>query len=228
MPSYKRRYSGSTSKYQPSRKRRNMRKGLAPQYRGFTPRQFSRGEWKFVDTQIPGVAMTNAARLDLLNGLQPGTSASQRIGMKVTCKSLEFKFFCRPNGASTAIQWNRVIIFIDRQANGVGPGASTDVVMFQDAVSPRNLANRKRFKIIYDKSFFIDPATTNNAGTISRMFKGYIKFRRPLVTEYNTGVAGTVADISTNALYLIQWGESAAGPQNSQFNGFFRVRYVDM
>lgn len=163
-----------------------------------------------------------------MNGLAPGNSASDRIGMKVTIKTIEFKYNIRSGVNQTASVWNRVLIVIDRQANGTAPLSVNEILMAQSHVAPRNLANRKRFKIIYDKTLTTDPQITNQGGVLQRFQKGYIKFRRPLVTEYNTGIAGNVADISTNSMYLIYFGEQAAGAQNSTLTGFWRIRYTDM
>ena len=58
--------------------------------------------------------------------------------------------------------------------------------------------------------------------------KAYIKFRRPIVTEYNAGVAGTIADIATNSLYLITIGQQNAGLTAGITLGTCRIRYTDM
>ena len=50
-----------------------------------------RGELKYVDLGPVGLAFTEAGSLALLNGLAPGTGASQRIGKKVVIKSLQYR-----------------------------------------------------------------------------------------------------------------------------------------
>jgi len=189
---------------------------------GFNPRAFARGEWKYTDVACSGAVNTGAA-LYLLNGLQPGTGASQRIGMKITMRSIEFRNETISTLATGLDQTHRYIIFIDRQANGVAP-AIGDLLTPATYLGFRNLANRKRFKIISDKHVVIDKATGSGG---HRHWHQYIKLRRGIITDYNAGVAGNIADIATNALFLIVIGSNAAGATAGSNTGFIRTRYID-
>lgn len=60
------------------------------------------------------------------------------------------------------------------------------------------------------------------------MFKLYKKFRRPITEEFNTGVAGTVADISTCSMYFITFGTEAPGNTDVNCTGYVRIRYTDV
>lgn len=228
MYTRKRKYSTGSSRTRPPLKRQRTgyprSLGLVPTYRGFQPRAFTRGEWKFLDTTINN-NMDSTGVMLLLNGLAPGSSASQRIGQKVSIRSIELKLIALVIPGTGVDQEQRWMLLLDRQANGAAPGALTDFLAAGNTKGLRNLANRRRFKIVLDKRYVL-----NNAGEpgAQRVFNVYMKFRRPLVVEYNAGVAGTIADIVTNSLYLVLIGQAAPGTTAGLLQGYARLRYTDM
>lgn len=234
MYAKKRRYaamSGAPGARKPTRKKPARVQGLVPFYRGWQPRQFARGEWKYVDTSL-SLQCNTTASLTLLNGLAPGTAANQRVGMKVTVRSLQINARLRTQPTTGVDQFARVTLILDRQPNGAAPGAITDILAADSVNGLRNLANRKRFKIMWDRTIPLG-GILNGAGTGSqtpnlRTIKLYMKFRRPIVTEFNTGVAGTIADISTNSIYLLTTGTEAAGATDNDLLGYVRCRFTDM
>ena len=167
----------------PNYRKRAHRYGLVPQYQGFQPRSFSRGEWKYLDTVFPA-GITSSGNFVLLNGLVPGTGASQRIGMKIAIRSVEFRFEANNVAAASLSQPVRCMLLQDRQPNGVAPAALTDFITPGDYLGLRNLAQRKRFRILLDRSKEL--STYNQSGDAWLVHK-YMKFRKPLVVEYNAG-----------------------------------------
>jgi len=189
------------------------------------------GEWKYKDTIWGASVVDWDATGSLLNGLGPGTGASERIGMKASFRSIEFRVdsYAGTTGVDCSI---RCLIFIDRQSNGADPGPSSAAIIAAllnsgEVRSPRNLANRNRFKILLDKAWTISAVTKDNA---NKCYKKYARFSKPIVTEYNTGTAGTVADIATNAIFAIfvSTVDPAANPTNKpSVYPYFRLRYQD-
>lgn len=219
----------SYSKYERSQKKPRLTRTVTSTVSLYRPRETSKGEWKYLDTTITG-DMNTTAGLYLLNGLAPGTAANQRVGMKVTIRSIELRCRMTTSPVTGVDQYVRMILVLDRQPNGAVIGAVTDVLLAQSISSPRNLANRKRFKIMMDKQYAmgsnLNAATTPSTLPNMRLVKKYIK--RPIITEYNTGVAGTIADISTNSLYLMVFGTEVAGNTDTNLAGYIRIRYTDM
>lgn len=210
----------------PPRKRVYRRAGLIPTYRGFAPRMFARGEWKYSDVTIASAnGWSTTALLTLLNGIAGGTLANQRVGMKVSIRSLEIRLNNTVN-ANDVTQINRWMVVLDRQANAAAPAALTDILTTADVFGMRNLANRKRFKIMLDKTAVVPDQAIS--GTGGRYWKVYMKFRRPLIVEYNANIAGNIGDISSNSLYLITIGNIAAGATCTGVYGATRIRYTDM
>jgi len=212
----------------PARKRRNTSarpyQGLVPSYQGYQPRSFSRGEWKYLDTTI-SVAADTTGNMTLLNGMVPGNSASQRVGMKIDIRSIEYRLVARATATTGLDQGHRLLFLLDRQCNGVAPAALTDFLTVGNYQGMRNLAQRKRFKVL--KDYYLALNASGEAGSHRNIYK-YMKFRRPITTEYNAGTAGTIADISTNSLYFISIGNNVAGTTAGQVVGYVRIRYTDV
>jgi len=198
--------------------------GLIPTYRGFNPRAFSRGEWKYLDTTISSNQDTTGA-MTLINGLVPGNSASQRVGQKVEIRSIQLRLQSIVTATTGVDQVQRIILLRDGQPNGAPPTALTDFLTPGTIYGQRALTNRKRFRILMDKTRYLNASGEPYSGYF---MKAYIKFRRPIVTEYNAGVSGTIADIATNSLYLITIGQQNAGVTAGITLGTCRIRYTDM
>lgn len=217
MPYKRKRTYGSS--YKPAAKRPRTG-GLIT--RSYMPRRFTQGEWKYVDNQDSHV-LTNAVTARLLNGLVPGTAANQRIGMKVMIRSIEIRLWL--NSINSINTLARIALVLDKQSNGA-PGAAADV--WDNKASPlnvvtiRNLANRKRFKIMWDKTMSMSTQEPVD------YYHLYMKLRKPIVTEYNAGVAGTIADICSNSLYLYSWSNDNTGANEVTYTFVARVRYTDM
>lgn len=194
-------------------------RGLNAASRGL---QLSKGEFKAVDVTTATTSVGTTPVFFLLNGMTSGSGLDQHIGREVTLKSLEIKYVVGPEAGVTVDQMVRVLLVYDRQTNGAAP-AVTDVLTSQSSVSPRNLENRHRFKILYDRTLPINTP-------VEPISKKYRKFYRRLAhpVTFNAGVAGTVADITTGSLYLVAFGTRPIGANTAAYIEFFsRIRYQD-
>ena len=184
-----------------------------------------RGELKYVDTGAEAV-LSSAGALALLNGLTPGTGASQRIGKKALFKSILFRAVLAggANGGTAFCGTCRMIIVVDRQANATAP-AVTDILQSASGLAPINMDNRDRFFVLTDKEYPIDQLGGNQSADC----KVYRRINLP--TIYNAGTAGTVADISTNSMYLLtiytQGGTIAAPTAGPGIDWTCRLRFDD-
>lgn len=205
------------------RKRRyvnNKNKYMALSKRVSALQKITKPEYKYKDVFL-NQNFTDTGTMVLLNGLTQGDGATDREGRNILIKSIQTKLSVKmdPDAVSTI---GRLIFFYDRQVNGAAPavadlldltgGASTGVVAL------RNLNNRSRFNIILDRRFVI-AAGDEPQWWLSKYMK---QLKR---VQYNAGTAGTVADITTNALYMcIICDESAETPL---MYGTVRTRYID-
>lgn len=209
-------------------------------------------------TAAPGganLALNSAGSIIPLTLIQAGSSFFNRIGRKITLKSIEFQCIITQLNATRASvpDTARMAIVYDRQTNGAIPSLSD---IFQDteqnatnttnSQSGLNLNNRDRFSIIMDRRFQL-PSATNTAGVLTNIWPnsfggagkpnddglGMIhEFRKlnGVITQYKADSApAVIGDIATGALYLVTFADTAAGSEN--FAGGLwhaRLRYTDI
>lgn len=136
-------------------------------------------------------------------------------------RSLEVRASVVATGSMVA-QLTRIMFFIDRQSNAT-LAATADIMLPNTIYGMRNLSNRKRFKCIADKIISTsDPA--NFPAAVYRHW--YIKFRKPLLTDYNNANNGTIADIASNAVYAFLVSNNAANAASLTLQ--CRMRYTDV
>lgn len=173
-----------------------------------------------------------------LNACVNGAELYQRVGRKIYMKSLHIRGFV--NNTSTSVNdFARIIIFYDAQPNAAAPTIQT---LLQDsnaaaattAYSEINLINRARFKILRDYQIIL-PSLTNTAGVITNFalqdnllnplnINFFIKLKG-LEAEYNGVNGGTIADISSGAIFIT--AVSSISNDNYDFIFTSRLRYYD-
>jgi len=178
------------------------------------------GEFKSVDANAV-LDVNTAGAVFLLNGIARGDDIDERIGRQVTLKSIQMRAQTYGTAGTGVDQTHRVMIVYDRQTNAAALTVA-DVLQTVAWLSHRNLENRKRFRVLYDKCVNIN--ATGEPGT-SRVLEFYRHLNHP--EEFNNGDAGTVADIQSGSLYLVVIGSEAAGATAGSINVYTRVRYVD-
>jgi len=126
----------------------------------------------------------------LVNGLTQGTGASNRIGRQIFMTHAQWK--------ASASQLTRLLLIYDSQSNGAAP-AIGDILQdpADPGFSPHNFQGRERFSYLFDSVYDLTPERAVNL-TWKYMPIG-------LHTSYNDGNAGTVADITSGALYLFAY-----------------------
>lgn len=155
----------------------------------------------------------------LLNGMTRGDDNNQRIGREVLMRSVLLSYSIAVNTVSGLDVRVRVMIVYDRQTNTLAP-VITDILNSSNVVSIRNLSNVRRFSILYDVvhvlNSYIEPF-----GQLYRKY--YRHLNHPVV--YNSGNAGTVADIVTGSLYLVAFCSTAVDSPTISYAA--RIRYTD-
>jgi len=207
--------------------------GIAPWRTG----RSSTGPLNASDTLFSAQAITSvvgaATSHFLLNGTVPGDAINQRHARTITVKAIQLDLEIRPAATvmNTSIRWALVY---DAQANGtdaaytdifqtISTAAPTDSI--QQLHVPRNLSNIDRFKVIKQGKLFINNetlgATSNSAQKPYAYIKKYIKCN--LVTKYNSGTSGLIADIQTGSLSL--WIIQDNASVSSTLYGYIRVSF---
>jgi len=177
-------------------------------------------ELKAVDTDV-NLTMDTTGAIRLLNGVVPGVGFSQRIGRSISMRGLDLRLTASVVAGTGVDQIQRVLVVLDHQPNGAAP-VITDILDAVSTESRPNLINAWRFTILQDTRFDLNASAEPGS---KRAITEKICLGRS--THYNNGVAGTVADIVTNSLFLVFVGSEAAGATAGTVTGTSRVRFVD-
>jgi len=185
-----------------------------------------RGELKYVDTAFQD-NVPDVGKLVLMNGLAPGTGASERIGKKVVIKNCLIRMVLgvpTNTGATPLNGFVRIMMVADKQANAAAPTVAS-ILQAVSAIAPINMDNRDRFVVLYDYQTTIDQLGSR-AGVAVKKYKTL-----NITTAYNAGVSGTIADIITNSVYLLyiytQVGIGSAPTITPAIDFYGRLRYDD-
>lgn len=151
-----------------------------------------------------------------------GSAFSERVGSRIVVKSIAVKMMINP-AATTAQNTVRVMIVYDRQVNkqfaGIGDllAVNASAPTFSAGI---NIQNKNRFLVLRDSYVPIDAAQG-----LCKYLSFYVKGRWD--TEFSAS-AGSVADITTGAIYVVWFmaTQVGAGALNvTEFNT--RIRYDD-
>ena len=156
--------------------------------------QLAAGEFKSVDTLVTGDLNTTGT-ISLINGIARGDEINERNGREVVMRSVQLSMNAQSTDTTGIPQCCRILLVYDRQTNAAAP-TFAQVLTATGAslpLAPRNLENRRRFKILMDRKFTIGPqgATTAALGALSKKMLSdfYRKLRHPVT--FNNGDAGT-------------------------------------
>lgn len=198
--------------------------------------QLSQGpEKKYLDTQLAAGCFTASAAagstgvgtFTLLNGLTQGAGGSERLGRQFTIKSIGLNVYIEP-ALTTVPGLCRLIIFYDTQCNGAAP-ATADVVLEAATVagwatSHLAMAQRERFKIVYDKRYMLGSKAANQTGAAPIVHNEKFRKQNVVVTN-NAGTTNAVTSIATNSLYALTLTTCLTADPVATIR--VRIRYTD-
>lgn len=182
-------------------------------------------ERKYYEVTNTVTISSDAPQVVLLNGIAAGDDEVTRTGLKTSMTSYNFAYTILPVIAAADQYYVRVMLVRDRQANGAAP---TLVQILQSAGA--NLAivahyNRNnvpnRFDIIYDRVHGFDALI--KAEQYSRRLNKKLK----VDIKYN-GNGATIAQITSNSIFLIAVSNVLAAGNVPTMVFAFRGRFMDM
>lgn len=181
-----------------------------------TLRRFINTEMHFTDVTA-SVTPTTTPALVLLNGISIGDTASTRTGQSIKMDRSDFRFTLAVN-ATSVTNFVRIIVVVDKQTNASAM-TSADLLVSATVVSPYSFGSQNRFIPLYDETFALH--ATAGVGAITKV----VGLNTNQHVTYNTGNAGTVADIVTNSVYLIHFSDQATNPPSLLY--YNRLWFVD-
>lgn len=148
-----------------------------------------------------------------ISNLSLGSGNTQRIADVVKWKWISVKVRYVMDPAATGGAVVRMLIYFDKQANGAG--APNQVLFVTNTANQIFLTHRSpdtwpaRFTLVADKTVALSMA--GGSTNIPHQYEKEYKFRLNAKTHYFNGAnAGTVADVSSNALTVEFYGSEIA------------------
>lgn len=174
-------------------------------------------EWKHLDTTV-AANLTNTPTINYLTKIAQGDGESSRDGNSVKLKSLQFRYQITGNSSAEAT-YARIIVGIDKLHSGTDVTAAgtsdNSLLTAQTNTATRDLANKKRFIILYDRVHSI----SNTSKEV--LFRQYFK-KFNMKVEFN-GVNNT--DMRSNHLFIVAFSDLAANYPSWRYNT--RIRFLD-
>lgn len=186
-------------------------------------------EQKVHEVQVTEGAVSTTNVINLLNGLQTGDTAAIRTGGKVRITKIQVLGDIRLSTTATnGTDRGKLTLYIDKQTNGAAGLYSTDTdasSLYTPASYPffKTNAWQDAYYVIRELDWVLDANYSGQQNTFN--FKWDVPIDR--IIHYNSGNAGTVADIVTNAFYLGYRGSIAAGAAASGITFRSRIYYTD-
>lgn len=164
-------------------------------------------EIKNVSATLPTFT-SSTGDIQLVNGIAQGDTESTRDGRYILPQKLLFNLWLSYNAGTSDINF-RVLCVVDTMPTGSTP-AITDVLETAEAASHYNLDNASRFRICFDKLYFLPREDTSTLRT--RVYHESCDVSKCGTVAYSDN-GGTVSSIVKNACYLIYvgFGPSSAG-----------------
>lgn len=177
-------------------------------------------ELKWRDISLGGGVNSTTGILSYLSGISQGTTAVQRIGNKARATSLHFRMQWISNNAMLAPTYCRLIVFWDKQSDGVAPpiyvsgnpsALLDDTIPVLPSVLPYNHNAVQRYRVLYDKTIVLNPqvalsqtnvtpsVTTAVIPVAERLQK---KFQLSTILKYS-GTSSIITDAESSALFAL-------------------------
>jgi hypothetical protein len=176
-----------------------------------------------VGGEVTGVSF---AGITCLNEVQQGAAFYNRIGTKISIKSIHFncQFYVNPTAIATSPMSVRYLIIYDRQPNGAYPAISdllsTNDLGFTAAAfyCGINMQNRERFTVLRDKYIDMDAASGYNFSV-----NEYVKGRWE--SDYGN-TAANIGEVKTGAILFVAFADVSNGVYIGGMPNC-RIRYFD-
>lgn len=189
-------------------------------------------EMKYIDIQNSTAPIVSSGGVPLvLSVIAQGDDINQRVGEEVTLHSLRCDIILR-HIATTTTSLYRMLIFYDLQTNGIGfvpfvsaLGGAANTGLIDDTTitslfnAPLNYRTKDRYRVLYDKVFVINPASSAVDSNIH--IRKFIRLSNAK-HKYSSS-AGSIAAIPSRSICYFLFGSGATDTQVSTF----RLMYTD-
>ncbi len=176
-------------------------------------------EKKFVDTDN-NVSQDDTITIAPLTLIGQGDSSSSREGNKVVFKTMQLKYSWKLNTAASSGGRMRVMIILDKQANGAVFTAGdllASTALGTAIVSPLNLDGQFRFRVLYNKVTTLSPQGMEVA------YKTL--FKKINIPARYSGSGGSQSNILSQGIYILSVSDSQSNLPVLDY--YARLRFID-
>lgn len=200
------------------------------------------------DTQPAQQLNTNSgtACVQAITLVQQGAGISQRIGNKISLKSLKLRLFLQPNTGNTQgpVHYCRIMVIYDRNPNAAYVAANNILSeslqsntiatgSYYDDINPNYF---ERFSVLMNETIALppfDPGVLTNSSTTGPteqkefIVERYIKLRDLECIYSGTANPMTIAYSTVGSLQILTYGDTAAANTAWCLYGGARLRFRD-
>lgn len=151
---------------------------------------------------LTSTSVTSAGAVYSLTSLSQGDSGFNRTGNQVGLLSISVRWVFRMATSDVTNQC-RVMIFQDRNPDGVTPPISALLQSVPLTITHTNPNNNQRFNVLRDVTISL-----SDSGAQSKQFQYYKRWKKPLTIKYPG--AGTIP--STHGIFMLVASDSTAIP----------------
>ncbi len=205
----------------PYGRRRRYRRGVRPRRR-----PYMKSEIKRLQTLVSDASINNTTgRVTLLNGIGEGPGIGQRVGRRIQMLSIHLRGYVQKVQANTqGLTSIRYALVLDKDPRGT---AMTTAQYYNQAGSAFSMIqgrlqdNLSRFKTVCTFTIVVHGDSGSTTGAAILPWEKFCKL--PYGVYYDAATA-TVADISRNALMLLEISDSGANMPTSELNATLRYK----
>lgn len=173
-------------------------------------------EKKFLDTTQSATTVGTAATIAPLTYIAEGDDYNSRDGHSILTQGMLFRMRMTAN-ATSVVNFLRVMVFIDKEMNGVAPVVADILEAPTDYLSPLQHDSGRRFSILYDRIHALD---YNGHGTaaVNKWFRinHHVKY---------TGTTAAAASSKEGQVYLLLLSDNNTNQVGISW--YNRLRFTD-
>lgn len=184
-------------------------------------------ELKFLDNTWDSDPVPSAGviALNTVNNVAAGTGESQRVGRKITIKSIHLRWVNVIKASASNADTDdglRLILYLDKQANGAA-ATVTDILETADYLSFNNLSNRNRFRVLMDRVVDVSSMSGGSStafGAAAKTKQAHLRCDIPIEFSSTTGA---ITEMRSNNVGVLIISDN----QEAECVGNVRIRYTD-
>lgn len=195
----------------PRRFHRGRRKESAMQVAKRALRQVRRPRLRW-DLQAHEPAFTIAWQSLLMNKTTVGDGSNDREGDIVKMSHISLKYFITGGTALGAAAVVRIMLVMDKQANGLAIDPNDVFTSTNSITSHIDPSLSRKYRILYDKSHVLQEYASNTS-VLSKAKGGFDRrYKSPLTIRYNNAQDDTILSLSSGAIWLLFITENSTAP----------------